>query len=116
MTTFGNRFTVEEFKANTKSAVLNFNYATRKDENGVNQKLYYNDADGMPTNVQKIAISNEAGKTVAWCSKEVAEEIAAGKNITSRELAVVEVITEDNVAHPTLLHPSNNNRIEGISL
>jgi len=111
MTTFGNSMTVEQFKADNKCAKLFFSYATKKDANGVNQKLFYNDENGLPTNIQKVAISDEAGKTLAWCSREIAAEIKEGKDITARELAVVEVITEDGVAHPTLLHPSTANRL-----
>ena len=118
MTTFGQRMTLEEFKSANKCNSLFFNYATKKDANGVNQKLFYNDANGQPTNVQKIAITNEANETLGWCSREVAAEIAAGKPIASdpRGLAIVDVITEDGVVHPTLLHPSTSNRIEGLTL
>lgn len=117
VTTFGQRMTIEEFKEANKCAKLFFNYATKKDAAGINQKLYYNDANGLPTNVQKIAVTDEAGKTVAWCSREVASEIAEGKSISSdsRGLAFVDVITPDGEVHPTLLHPSSNNRIEGLS-
>ena len=111
MTTFGNSMTVEQFKANNKCAKLFFSYATRKNSDGVKEPLMYNDENGLPTNVQKVAISDEAGKTLAWCSREIAAEIKEGKDITARELAVVEVITEDGVAHPTLLHPSTANRL-----
>ena len=116
MTTFGNSMTVEQFKADNKCAKLFFSYATRKNSDGVKEPLMYNDENGLPTNVQKVAISDEAGKTLAWCSREIAAEIKEGKDITARELAVVEVITEDGVAHPTLLHPSTSNRIEGLTL
>lgn len=118
MTTFGQRRTIEEFKAENKCSALFFNWASKKDANGVNQKLYYNDANGNPTNVQKIAITNEANETLGWCSREVAAEIAEGKPIASdpRGLAIVDVITEDGVAHPTLLHPSTNNRVDNVML
>ena len=94
MTTFGQRMTLEEFKSANKCSALFFNYAT------------------------KVAITNEANETLGWCSREVAAEIAEGKPIASdpRGLAIVDVITDDGVAHPTLLHPSTSNRIEGLTL
>lgn|SRR5574344_674492 len=108
MSQFTNNRTVEQLKAETKSTTLNFNYATKD-----GKPLLHKDSQ-----VQMVAINNKAGQNVAWCSKEIAAEIAQGKNPAkdSRGLAVVDVITDDGDVFTKLVHPSASNRIEGLSL
>lgn len=117
MTKFENSRTIEQLKAETRSAKLFFHYAFKKDANGVNRPLYINDAEGKPTNVQAVAVHNEAGNTVAWCSREVAAEIAQGMRPDAKPLSVVDVYDEESGAMlgTKLVHPKSN-AIAGLEL
>ena len=116
-TAFVNSRTIEQFKASEGISKLFFHYAYKKDENGVNRPLYINDAEGKPTNVQAVAVHDEAGNTKAWCSREVAAEIAAGKSISSSPLSFVDVVDAEtgSLISTKLVHPKTN-AIEGLSL
>lgn len=119
-TRFENARTIEQLKAETQSQKLFFSYASKKDDMGVNQPLYIKDADGNFTKTRAVAVSNEAGKTVAWCSREVSAEVAEGKNpaLDARGLSVVDVIDTQtgSLISTKLVHRGNNNVIEGLSL
>lgn len=116
MANFINARTVEQFKSEEKVSKLNFHYAWRK-EGDAKLPVYINDAQGNPTNVQAIAIHDDAGNTRAWCSREVAAEIAAGKSITSSPLSFVDIVDSETGAFlgTKLVHPKTN-AIEGLSL
>ena len=117
MSIFKNSRTVEQFKAEKMCAKINFQYAVKKDENGVNRPLYINDAEGKPTTVQAVTMRDEAGNTLGWCSKAVAEEIAKGQSITARPLSIVDVYSDEGVLLGTkLCHPGEQRTIAGLSL
>lgn len=115
-TTFTNQRTIEQFKAENKTAKLYFNYMEKKNANGVKEPMFYKDEAGNITNVQQVAIQNEAGVTIATASREIAQELKEGKNIFEKPVAVVDTtfVTADGevMTRAKLVHPSNNNRIE----
>ena len=116
-TVFSNQRTIEQFKAEQKTAKLYFNYMSKKNAQGVAEPMYYKDEHGNPTNIQQVAIQNEAGVTVATASKEIAQELKEGKNIFERPVAVVDTTYADASTSEVrtvakLVHPASNNRIE----
>ncbi len=114
MSEFGKTYTVEQFKTANKTSKLFFNYAVQRASDGTLQPLCYRNADGSMSDVQKVAVLDDAKNTIAWASKSVAADIKAGKPLAN--LAVTEVVTDDGVIHNTLCHPSTSNIIEGLSL
>ena len=119
-TSFENARTIETLKAETKSQKLMFSYAQKYDASGKLQPIYIKDENGNVTDVKAIAVQNEAGKTVAWCSRQVAAEIAAGKNPANHPngLSVVDVVDTDSgdTISTKLVHRGASNLIEGFSL
>lgn len=119
-TRFENARTVEQLKQSTGSAKLFFSYAFKKGDDGMNHPIFINGEDGKPTTTQAVAISNEAGTTLAWCSREVASQVAQGINPASdpRGLSVVDIYDADSGAFvgTKLVHPKQNNVIQGITL
>lgn len=73
-------FTVKQFASEKKFNKIQFLRVVTSKENG-NKPVFYKNADGTPTSVQKIAILDEASNRQAVLSRECAMERAAGKDI-----------------------------------
>lgn len=119
MVRFENSRTVEAFKADNKTNKLFFSKAFIG--SGAEKKpLTYKGADGSDTGIQKIALLDDSGATIGWCALAVARDIHAGKNPanSSTGIAIVDAVDDENgTVYPNkMVYPSNNNRVEGLSL
>lgn len=90
---FENKRTVEQFKAEKKTNKLFFNLAVKGNKESGYSPVTYKDANGNDTGVQKVFIADEAGNTISWCAKAVAEDIQAGG--LKGTLAFTDCISED---------------------
>lgn len=73
-------FTLKQFKSEKKFEKTCFNRMTTTKADG-SKPIFYKNADGTPTNIQKVAVRDEAGNRVATMSREVASDLFAGKDI-----------------------------------
>lgn len=85
-TIFSNNRTIEQFKAEKKTAKLNICKAIRKDGSAVLHQ------DGKTT---KRAVCDEAGNTIAWCSAELCRHIEAGRSLAGEPLQVVDATNKE---------------------
>ena len=81
-----NRRTVEQFKSDCKTSKLSFRRVVNKDQTPVT----YKDANGADTGVQKRAIVDTAGNTIAWCSCAIARKFDAGESLKGLNLAIID--------------------------
>ena len=77
-------FTVKQFASEKKFNKIQFLKVVTSKENG-NKPVYYKNADGTPTSIQKIAILDEASNRQAMLSKECAAARASGKDIFAKD-------------------------------
>ena len=108
-----NRRTVEQLRRESGSKKVRLQPAVIG--KGAEQKpLYFEDKDGNPTDVQKIAVINEAGQTLGWASKAICSDIKNKSFQKTRELVVLdtEVKNEDNTTKVfvTLSYAGENSR------
>ena len=88
-----NRMTVEAFKKECNTPKIMF----RKVVDANKKPLNYKDAEGKDTGIQKRAIVDVAGNTVAWCSCAIARKFEEGESIKGLNLAVIQVLNEGKV-------------------
>lgn len=106
MSQFVNQRTVESFKAENKTAKLFFNIARKKDGS------YPTHRDGT----KMVAVSDEAGNTVAWCSSAVCKDLINKVDITKKALAFVDVIADNGQQYTTLVYPGQGGERLAVSL
>ena len=78
---FGKSYTLPQFKEERKFNKTYFNFVRNPE---TKEPVFFKNADKTPTTVQKITVRDEAGNIQAYCSKEVAADIAAGKDIKNQ--------------------------------
>ena len=81
-----NRMTVEAFKKECNTPKIMFRKVVDADKKPLN----YKDAEGKDTGIQKRAIVDVAGNTVAWCSCAIARKFDAGESLKGLNLAVID--------------------------
>lgn len=80
-TPFGKSYTIPQFKEERKFNKTFFNFVRNPE---TKEPVFFKNADKTPTTIQKITVRDEAGNIQAYCSKEVAADIAAGKDIKNQ--------------------------------
>ena len=91
-TTFGRHLSVESFIKEKGMTKIFFNGMCVK---GSQEPAYFNDENGNPTTIRRVAIQNQDKETVAFLSSELSEKYWKDKaSVNSDPIQFVETTTE----------------------
>lgn len=121
--TFGTKMSVRDFLASkniSKGQKVFFNYMKKK---GTSEDAFYNDENGNPTTIKRMAVQDEVGNTIAFVASKVAAELQEGKrpeNLQFVETAIQSVNPEtaelEEVKSWTLCHTNLTNVIDATDI